>query len=89
MSDAAAPVRGSLIDWTSRTVEVERDTEGDLVVTDRVWHDDALGHVMKRRASVQLRRRAAADHLGQPCCGGCGRQRGAPRSGLANCIRHY
>jgi hypothetical protein len=38
-------------------VEVERDTEGDLVVTDRVWHDDALGHVMKRRASVQLRRR--------------------------------
>ena len=56
---AAAPVRASLIDWTSRNVEVERETEGsdDIVVTDRTWHDDALGHVLKRRHTVQLRRR--------------------------------
>ena len=56
---AAAPVRASLIDWTSRNVEVERETEGsgDIVVTDRTWHDDALGHVLNRRHTVQLRRR--------------------------------
>ena len=56
---AAAPVRASLIDWTSRNVEVERETDGSggIVVTDRTWHDDALGHVLKRRHTAQLRRR--------------------------------
>ena len=73
--EATLPVRHSLIDWSSRNVEVEtaRTTrrkdnatselgsaagdDNSIVVVDRTWHHDALGHALHNRHTAQLRRK--------------------------------
>lgn len=55
---AAAPSRRSYIDWSSRHMEVETSAKkGEIVLTDRTFHADALGHMINTRHTAQARMR--------------------------------